>query len=92
MNEEWYNDNIRATDDYNWVGHLPVFFNSLESFSYARPFKVTCYDVWLEKLLLALQANSGTRDKTFTQFLIDLPSIPQQVLTLLQRFSAEPTQ
>ncbi|KIL69469.1 hypothetical protein M378DRAFT_99051 [Amanita muscaria Koide BX008] len=63
MNEEWYNDQIRAIDDRNW-----------------RP----NYDVWLSQVVASYQALLDGKDRTFARFLLDLPSLPPDVLDLLR--------
>ncbi|KAG8985920.1 hypothetical protein FRB90_004362 [Tulasnella sp. 427] len=41
------------------------------------------YDVWVQKLLVAQTSKLDAKDKTFTRFLIDLPSLPPNILSLL---------
>lgn len=68
MNEEWYNDQIRAIWDRNW-----------------RP----NYDVWLNQIVASYQALLDGKDRTFARFLLDLPSIPTDVLDLLRELCVD---
>ncbi|KDQ18951.1 hypothetical protein BOTBODRAFT_28429 [Botryobasidium botryosum FD-172 SS1] len=60
--------------------------------SASDPSWVNNYDIWLQRLLIGYQESSDAKDKTFTQFLIDLPSIPLSVLTMLQDLSTRTDQ
>ncbi|EPQ56463.1 hypothetical protein GLOTRDRAFT_59735 [Gloeophyllum trabeum ATCC 11539] len=42
------------------------------------------YDIWLSQILAAYQTHMDARDRTFTRFLLDLPSIPPDVLEMLR--------
>ncbi|KAF5383732.1 hypothetical protein D9615_003524 [Tricholomella constricta] len=70
MNEEWYNDQIRLTDDPDW-----------------RP----NYDTWLNQIVASYQALLDSKDRTFSRFLLDLPSVPSDVLDLLRDLCLDTT-
>ncbi|KAG8942711.1 hypothetical protein FRC04_003541 [Tulasnella sp. 424] len=48
------------------------------------------YDIWVQKLLAAQTSRLDAKDKTFTRFLIDLPSLPPNILSLLSDLSIDP--
>ncbi|KZT27847.1 hypothetical protein NEOLEDRAFT_1130335 [Neolentinus lepideus HHB14362 ss-1] len=48
------------------------------------------YDIWLSQILAAYQTHLDARDRTFTRFLLDLPSIPMDVLELLRELCIGP--
>ncbi|KAG6821193.1 hypothetical protein H0H93_004013 [Arthromyces matolae] len=68
MNEEWYNDQLRLTEDPNW-----------------RP----NYDIWLNQIVATYQTLLDAKDRTFSRFLLDLPSVPEDVLGLLRDLCIE---
>ncbi|TFK51746.1 hypothetical protein OE88DRAFT_1679157 [Heliocybe sulcata] len=47
------------------------------------------YDIWLSQILAAHQTHLDARDRTFTRFLLDLPSIPPDVLEMLRELCLE---
>lgn len=80
MNEEWYNDWIRMQQDPNWVGgpsswHRKILIRSLQRSN---------YDIWLNQVIASYQTFLDGEDKTFSRFLLDLPSVPSDVLDLLR--------
>ncbi|KAG9047536.1 hypothetical protein FS837_002060 [Tulasnella sp. UAMH 9824] len=48
------------------------------------------YDIWVQKLLAAQTPKLDAKDKTFTRFLIDLPSLPPNILSLLSDLCIDP--
>ncbi|KAF5388652.1 hypothetical protein D9757_004811 [Collybiopsis confluens] len=47
------------------------------------------YDVWLGQIVAAYQTHLDGKDRTFTRFLLDLPSVPADVLSLLRELCVE---
>jgi len=81
MNEEWYNDQIRLTADRNWVHPISCFSASvLIILLLQRP----NYDVWLNQIVASYQTLLDGKDRTFSRFLLDLPTVPGDVLGLLR--------
>ncbi|KAH0836650.1 Symplekin tight junction protein C terminal-domain-containing protein [Lanmaoa asiatica] len=84
MNEEWYNDRIRIGNGSNW--------STLTS-NDQRP----NYDSWLNQIVSSYQTileskaegKPDSKDKAFAKFLLDLPSIPGDVLDLLRDLSVD---
>lgn len=94
MNEEWYNDRIRIGNGSNWVRFdhrdpQPTFTSNDQ-----RP----NYDSWLNQIVSSYQTileskaegKPDSRDRAFAKFLLDLPSIPADVLDLLRDLSVDP--
>ena len=84
MNEEWYNDQVRHLSDNDWVGALFVSWAALTL--YQRP----NYDVWLNQIVAEYQLRLDRKDRMFARFLLDLPSVPSDVFTLLRDLCTEP--
>ena len=79
MNEEWYNDRIRTGRDDNWVTCYRSF-SVPQLTSFQRP----NYDTWLNQIVVSYQTLLDGKDRTFSRFLLDLPSVPRDVLALLR--------
>ncbi|KAG8745157.1 hypothetical protein FRC12_014635, partial [Ceratobasidium sp. 428] len=71
LNEEWYNDRIRAK---------------------LSPNREQKYDAWLVRLAVALKARIEAKDKTFARFLMELPAVPAEVLSLCRELAEAPQQ
>ena len=84
MNEEWYNDQVRLLSDKGWVGALFVSWAALTL--YQRP----NYEVWLNQIVAEYQLRLDRKDRMFARFLLDLPSVPSDVFTLLRDLCTEP--
>ncbi|CAE6402237.1 unnamed protein product [Rhizoctonia solani] len=50
------------------------------------------YDIWLGRLASSLKARLEPKDKTFAKFLMELPSIPPNVLSLCRELAETPQQ
>ncbi|KAJ1306905.1 hypothetical protein OPQ81_007888 [Rhizoctonia solani] len=50
------------------------------------------YDIWLGRLATALKARLEPKDKNFAKFLMELPSIPSNVLSLCRELAEAPQQ
>ncbi|OCH93643.1 hypothetical protein OBBRIDRAFT_885314 [Obba rivulosa] len=48
------------------------------------------YETWLNQIVAAYQTHSDGKDRTFARFLLDLPSVPPDVLNLLRESCTEP--
>jgi len=48
------------------------------------------YDVWLNQIVAEYQLRLDRKDRMFARFLLDLPSVPSDVFTLLRDLCAEP--
>ncbi|KAI8996570.1 Symplekin tight junction protein C terminal-domain-containing protein [Trametes punicea] len=48
------------------------------------------YETWLNQVIAAYQTHADGKDRTFSRFLLDLPHVPQDVLTLLRESCVEP--
>ena len=79
MNEEWYNDQLRLAEDPSWVDTSRVRIQ-LANFHDQRP----NYDTWLNQIVATYQTLLDAKDRTFSRFLLDLPSVPEDVLGLLR--------
>jgi len=79
MNEEWYNDRIRLAKDPSWV--CSCFLPSKDTHSF---FQRSNYDTWLNQIVAGYQTILDGKDRAFAKFLLDLPSIPGDVLDLLR--------
>ncbi|TFK32777.1 Symplekin tight junction protein C terminal-domain-containing protein [Crucibulum laeve] len=42
------------------------------------------YDIWLNQIVVSYQTLLGNKDRTFSRFLLDLPTVPPEVLDLLR--------
>jgi hypothetical protein len=82
MNEEWYNDQIRSARDREWVRSSisPRDGFTLIILICQRP----NYETWLNQIVASYQTTLDGKDKTFARFLLDLPSLPTDVLDLLR--------
>lgn len=85
MNEEWYNDQVRLSSDDDWVGAL-YWFGSGGTDTLQRP----NYELWLNQIVAEYQLRLDRKDRMFARFLLDLPSVPSDVFTLLRDLCAEP--
>lgn len=87
MNEEWYNDQIRLAENRNWV-HILIHFRSFpHRFVSQRP----NYDTWLNQIVASYQTLLDGKDRTFSRFLLDLPTVPGDVLGLLRDLCVDST-
>ncbi len=86
MNEEWYNDRVRQTQDPNWV--CLRCSTSLASWTHFG--QQPNYETWLNQIVAAYQTHAEGKDRTFSRFLLDLPDVPQDVLNLLRESCVEP--
>ncbi|KAG9312974.1 Symplekin tight junction protein C terminal-domain-containing protein [Chiua virens] len=77
MNEEWYNDRIKMGDGSNSRPNYDSWLNQL----------VSSYQTILES---KAEGKPDNKDKAFAKFLLDLPSIPSDVLDLLRDLSVDP--
>ncbi|KAF9221332.1 hypothetical protein BS17DRAFT_785211 [Gyrodon lividus] len=77
MNEEWYNDRIRIGNDPNWRSNYDSWLNQI----------VSSYQTILES---KTDGKPDNKDKAFAKFLLDLPSVPPDVLDLLRDLSVDP--
>ncbi|KAF8757940.1 Symplekin tight junction protein C terminal [Rhizoctonia solani] len=50
------------------------------------------YDIWLGRLASSLKARLEPKDKTFAKFLMELPSVPSNVLSLCRELAETPQQ
>ncbi|KAG8760401.1 hypothetical protein FRC11_000462 [Ceratobasidium sp. 423] len=50
------------------------------------------YDIWLGRLAGSLKARLEPKDKTFAKFLMELPSVPSNVLSLCRELAETPQQ
>jgi symplekin len=48
------------------------------------------YEVWLNQIVAEYQLRLDRKDRMFARFLLDLPSVPLDVFTLLRDLCAEP--
>ncbi|KAI0372816.1 hypothetical protein BV20DRAFT_1034476 [Pilatotrama ljubarskyi] len=48
------------------------------------------YETWLNQIVAAYQTHTDGKDRTFSRFLLDLPHVPQDILTLLRESCVEP--
>ncbi|KAG8748374.1 hypothetical protein FRC10_005921 [Ceratobasidium sp. 414] len=58
----------------------------------ANPNRERKYDLWLVRLAVALKARIEAKDKTFARFLMELPSVPADVLSLCRELAEAPQQ
>ncbi|KAH7914854.1 Symplekin tight junction protein C terminal-domain-containing protein [Hygrophoropsis aurantiaca] len=77
MNEEWYNDRIRRMRDPDWQGNYDSWLNHI----------VSTYQTILDE---KPDGKPDSKDKAFARFLLDLPSVPPDVMALLRDFSVDP--
>ncbi|KAF8552401.1 hypothetical protein OG21DRAFT_1486223 [Imleria badia] len=77
MNEEWYNDRIKIGNGSNWRPNYDSWLNQI----------VSSYQTILES---KAEGKPDSKDKAFAKFLLDLPSIPADVLDLLRDLSVDP--
>lgn len=47
------------------------------------------YETWLNQIVAAYQTHADGKDRTFSRFLLDLPHVPQDILTLLRESCVE---
>ena len=87
MNEEWYNDQIRAESDPDWVRAGGIFIVYLSS---SWPLQRPNYETWLNQIVAAYQTHLDNKDRTFSAFLLDLPAVPSDVMSLLREMCVEP--
>ncbi|KAG8889606.1 hypothetical protein FRB98_003668 [Tulasnella sp. 332] len=48
------------------------------------------YDLWVQKLLMAQKEKLDPKDKAFSRFLVDLPALPPNLLSLLRDLCLDP--
>ncbi|KAI0755719.1 hypothetical protein C8Q74DRAFT_1222089 [Fomes fomentarius] len=48
------------------------------------------YETWLNQIVAAFQTHTVSKDRTFSRFLLDLPHVPPDVLSLLRESCIEP--
>ncbi|KAI9064047.1 hypothetical protein FKP32DRAFT_1714615 [Trametes sanguinea] len=48
------------------------------------------YETWLNQVIAAYQTHTDGKDRSFSRFLLDLPHVPQDVLTMLRESCVEP--
>ncbi|KAI0820808.1 Symplekin tight junction protein C terminal-domain-containing protein [Trametes gibbosa] len=48
------------------------------------------YETWLNQIVAAYQIHADGKDRTFSRFLLDLPQVPTDILTLLRESCVEP--
>ncbi|KAH9888832.1 Symplekin tight junction protein C terminal-domain-containing protein [Cubamyces lactineus] len=48
------------------------------------------YETWLNQVVAAYQTHTDGKDRTFSRFLLDLPHVPQDILTLMRESCVEP--
>ncbi|CDO73286.1 hypothetical protein BN946_scf185008.g48 [Trametes cinnabarina] len=48
------------------------------------------YETWLNQVIAAYQTHTDGRDRSFSRFLLDLPHVPQDILTMLRESCVEP--
>ncbi|KAI0352302.1 hypothetical protein OH77DRAFT_1523357 [Trametes cingulata] len=48
------------------------------------------YETWLNQIVAAYQTHTDGKDRTFSRFLLDLPHVPQDILTMLRESCVEP--
>jgi symplekin len=48
------------------------------------------YEVWLNQIVAEYQIRLDRKDRMFARFLLDLPSVPSDVFTLLRDLCTEP--
>ncbi|OSD03106.1 hypothetical protein PYCCODRAFT_296574 [Trametes coccinea BRFM310] len=48
------------------------------------------YETWLNQVIAAYQTHTDGKDRSFSRFLLDLPHVPQDILTMLRESCVEP--
>ncbi|PSR72823.1 hypothetical protein PHLCEN_2v11320 [Hermanssonia centrifuga] len=48
------------------------------------------YEIWLNQLVAVYQTHLDNKDRTFSRFLLDLPAVPPDVMSLLREMCVEP--
>ncbi|KAI0704285.1 Symplekin tight junction protein C terminal-domain-containing protein [Cytidiella melzeri] len=48
------------------------------------------YETWLNQIVAVYQTHLDNKDRTFSRFLLDLPSVPSDLLNLLREMCVEP--
>ncbi|KAF8518981.1 Symplekin tight junction protein C terminal-domain-containing protein [Hysterangium stoloniferum] len=48
------------------------------------------YEIWLQKIMEAHGEQPNAKDRTFSQFLLDLPYLPDSILAILREFCTDP--
>lgn len=85
MNEEWYNDRIRGERDQDWVSIILL----VERYTAHRFAKAPNYDAWLGQIVASYQTLLENKDKTFPKFLLNLPHVPADAMSMLRELSAD---
>jgi symplekin len=85
MNEEWYNDALRAKQDADWVRVQPWRIARVRADGGQRP----NYETWLTQLVAAHHTHLDARDRTFARFLLDIPDVPPDLLALVRELCVE---
>jgi symplekin len=47
------------------------------------------YETWLNQIVAVYQTHLDNKDRTFSRFLLDLPAVPSDILSLLREMSVE---
>ena len=42
------------------------------------------YDIWVNQIVAAFQTHLDAKDRAFSKFLLDLPAVPTDILSLLR--------
>ena len=87
MNEEWYNDQIQLAENRNWVRPFILIRSCPHCCISQRP----NYDTWLNQIVASYQTLLDGKDRTFSRFLLDLPTVPGDVLGLLRDLCVDST-
>ena len=84
MNEEWYNDQIRSEAEPDWVRRLD-HIQHICTHRTKRP----NYETWLSQIVAVYQTHLDNKDRTFSHFLLDLPAVPSDIMSLLREMCVE---
>lgn len=70
----------------------------MSSVAYSSTFHLAClflkrpnYDTWLNQIVASYQTLLDGKDRTFSRFLLDLPTVPADVLDLLRDLCVDST-
>lgn len=61
--------------------------NVLKCFSFV--FQRPNYETWLNQIVAVYQTHLDNKDRTFSRFLLDLPALPSDVMSLLREMCVE---
>lgn len=70
----------------------PASFEKLTMFSLEQPGLSRPYDRWLRRLLEHILEFSSNKDKSFSQFMVDLPEVPSDEISRLGEMCTNPDQ